>query len=309
MADRERIEPYRRDGSNQHRYHHRDERSYSRGSSMEHRRGYGQPQHQEISPSYNRHAQRFESENRKHEEHNPQSILKRRDMDNDRGSRGPSGDYRGSSYGRPAYPREESRSPPRDQWRSSRGSQSPHRHHHHHSPHQHEHHHHVRSSASPVHNGHGSPHRGESPCHRPPFVPIDDPVERRSLIAQLDDLKHRLHYDYTKDNAEINDFRRDKENQIQDILAKKDALVEESHMRITNLKQEIEEEERKAERIRDENVLMQKSHASRVVDLQDQIENSQVRLEQVKREHEEAVRNQIRQQDDEKKALREDYER
>lgn len=47
----------------------------------------------------------------------------------------------------------------------------------------------------------------------------------------------------------------------------------------------------------------------RVSELQGQIENSQGRLEQVKREHEDAIRNQIRQQDEEKKALREDYEK
>lgn len=75
------------------------------------------------------------------------------------------------------------------------------------------------------------------------------------------------------------------------------------------LNKEIEEEERRAEKIREENMLMQKNHSVRVSELQNQIETSQNRLDQIKREHEEAVRTQIRQQDEEKKALREDYER
>lgn len=90
------------------------------------------------------------------------------------------------------------------------------------------------------------------------FVPVDDPIERRSLLAQLDELKQRLHYDYTKDNEEVQQVRRDKDIEIHDILAKKDALVEESHSRIHTLKREIEKEEERANMIRDENVLMQK---------------------------------------------------
>lgn len=104
-------------------------------------------------------------------------------------------------------------------------------------------------------------------------------------------------------------IRTNKETEIKDILSKKDALVEESHYRIHWLKKEIEEEEHKAERIREENVLMQKNHTNKVAELQCQIESSQHRLSQVKREHEDAVRGQIHQQDDEKKLLREDYEK
>ena len=54
---------------------------------------------------------------------------------------------------------------------------------------------------------------------------------------------------------------------------------------------------------------MQKNHAMRVSELQTQIEGSQGRLEQVKRDHEQGIRDQIRQQDEEKRALRDDYEK
>lgn len=183
-----------------------------------------------------------------------------------------------------------SRSPPRGGYRSD----------HSHSPRHH-----------PGHKSQTSPLRelSNSPPRAPPFVPIDDPVERRSLLVQLDELKHRLHHNYAENNNEINEVRRHKETEIKQILAKKDALVEESHFRIQCLKKEIEEEERKAERIREENILMQKNHSHRVGELQGQIEDSQMRLDQVKREHEDSVRRQIQQQDEEKRVLREDYEK
>lgn len=55
--------------------------------------------------------------------------------------------------------------------------------------------------------------------------------------------------------------------------------------------------------------MMQKNHSHRVGEIQGQIEESQMRLDQVKREHEDAVRRQIQQQDEEKRVLREDYEK
>ena len=113
----------------------------------------------------------------------------------------------------------------------------------------------TRKSHSPLRNKENWSPRVASPGYaQPPYVPIDDPVERRSLIAQLDELKQRLHYDYTKDNDEIQNVKQENDHEIHTILTKKDALVEESHMRIHSLKREIEEEENKAERIRQENV-------------------------------------------------------
>ena len=295
MADRSEIEPYRRDKQRQPRF---EDKKYQRGASNEDRRSQEQRQH-EISPNYDRKSQeRQDYENRNYEAGDyPPSILKRRDINYDRDYRYGSKDSRPRDYGNYNNPRNYSRSPPKEDWRSRESDSSPagyddYR----------------KSSVSPLRPKEDSPHIA-SPREWAPFVQIDDPVERKSLIAQLDDLKHRLHYDYTKDNAEINELRKNKENEIRDILQKKDALVEESHHRIQNLKREIEEEERKAERIREENILMQKNHSVRVSELQNQIEASQGRLDQIKREHEEAVRNQIRQQDEEKKALREDYER
>ena len=116
MADRNEIEPYRRDYYNQQRYQYRDDRNYSRGSSLEQRRGYGGYQ-QDYSPSYNRGSQeRLNNEDRKYEElGNPHSILKRRDYGYNRTSRDLSEDYRRSSHGRPPYQGESSRSPQRDQ--------------------------------------------------------------------------------------------------------------------------------------------------------------------------------------------------
>jgi myosin heavy subunit len=160
---------------------------------------------------------------------------------------------------------------------------------------------------SPLRSLSNSPQKPPIITHQ--FVHMDDPVERKSLLTQLDDLKHRLHHNYTENNVEINKLRGEKEYEIKDILAKKDSLVEESHYRIHCLKQQIEEEERKAERIREENMVMQKSHSIKVSDLQGQIEASQQRLEQIKREHDDAVREQIRRQDEEKRMLRDDYEK
>ena len=115
-----------------------------------------------------------------------------------------------------------------------------------------------KSSISPLRNKENCSPQRASPGPMTNFVPVDDPIERRSLLAQLDELKQRLHYDYTKDNEEVQQVRRDKDIEIHDILAKKDALVEESHSRIHTLKREIEKEEERANMIRDENVLMQK---------------------------------------------------
>lgn len=191
-----------------------------------------------------------------------------------------------------------SRSPQQNNWRP-KGSYSPVR----------GNSHTRKSPISPLRNKENCSPQRASPGLHTNFVPVDDPMERRSLLAQLDELKQRLHYDYTKDNQEVQNLRREKEIEIHDILAKKDALVEESHTRIHTLKREIEKEEDRANMIREENALMQKNHAMRISELQNQIESSQNRLEQVKHEHEDAIRNQIRQQDEEKKALREDYER
>lgn len=233
---------------------------------------------------------------RQDSDNKPASIVKRsieyeREYSNDR-----------QEYMRKHYPndlyRSSSRSPPRENWR--RASNSP----------QHNDHSQTRkSSSSPLRNKENmSPHIA-SPVSGGVYLPVDDPVERRSLMVQLDELKQRLHYDYSKNADEVQQLRLEKDLELNDIMSRKDALVEESHMRIHALKREIEDEERKAERIREENVIMQKNHSMRVSELQNQIEGSQQRLEQVKRDHEDAIRDQIRQQDDEKRALREDYEK
>ncbi|CAI2371308.1 unnamed protein product [Moneuplotes crassus] len=172
---------------------------------------------------------------------------------------------------------------------------------------------HQKSPASPLRGRSASP-IGHSPPMAPPpppreFIPIDDPVERRSLLAQLDELKSKLHHNNGEHNKEISIIKVSKENEIKDVLAKKDALVEESHHRIQCLKREIEDEERKAEQIKEESIAMQQNHANRVGELQMQIEQSQSRLDQIKHEHEDSVREQIRQQDEEKRILRDDYEK
>ena len=301
MADVGRIEPYNRDRGSYHRPHSHDHYSGSRGNSIENRKEYeGHPSN--ISPSYDRHSQeRRHEEERKYEySDHPASILKRRDIEYERQYREGYGD-RDLSRERPHVHLSHSRSPPREGWVSRREEHSP--------PGYVVHH---KSSVSPLRSHSTSPHN-ISPRHPAPpppaFVGVDDPVERRSLLTQLDELKNKLHFNYTENSSEVNHLRANKENEIKDILAKKDALVEESHHRIQCLKKEIEEEERKAEQIKEENLLMQKNHTNRVGDLQRQIEESQIRLDQVKHEHEESVRDQIRQQDEEKRILREDYEK
>lgn len=283
MADHSEIEPYRRDNPHQTDYRSYANREYSRGSSNDNR---------QSQEKYAREDRKFEDQQQ------PASILRRSQGGYEKEYRASRDEYAPRHYGHSSIPRSDSRSPPKEAWRSNGSQYSPN------MPQTH-----YRKSSSPLRNKENCSPRCASPIHLAQQFPVEDPMERRSLISQLDELKQRLHYDYTKDNQEINEIRREKENEMHHILSKKDALVEESHMRIQALKREIEEEERKAERIRDDNAIMQKSHTMRVVELQNQIENSQNRLEQVKREHEEAVRGQIRQQDDEKKALREDYER
>jgi hypothetical protein len=94
-----------------------------------------------------------------------------------------------------------------------------------------------------------------SPVHH-----LNEGEDRKSLIAQLDELKHKLHYNYQQNHEEVDNmmFGKDKDEEIKQILTHKDALVEESRMKIQKLKRDIEEEEKKAERIREENILMQK---------------------------------------------------
>lgn len=161
---------------------------------------------QEAPANYDRRSQeRYNPENRKYDiPEYPQSILKRRDLDYERDPKFANNDYR-RAYDSHSHPRTYSRSPPREDWRS-RDSESPNRYG-------------EKSPVSPLRGNDENIHKMSPGC-RVPFMQIEDPVERRSLISQLDDLKHRLHYDYTKDNNEINELRRDKENEIQDILRK-----------------------------------------------------------------------------------------
>ena len=301
MAEASHIEPYNRERVDYHRSHSRDLYPGSRGSSSENRKEFD-PRTSHPSSLYNRHSQERHREENKYEyADQPPSILKRRDVDYERQYRE---DFRGRDYsneGRHVH-MSNSRSPHRDGWGSGREETSPRIY----APH--------KSPSSPLRGRSMSPH-GISPSvhHRvpppPAIVTVEDPVERRSLLAQLDELKHKLHYHYGENTSEVEQLRASKENEIKDILSKKDALVEESHHRIQRLKMEIEDEERKAEQIKEENILMQKNHANRVEELQRQIESSQARLDQVKHEHEESVREQIRQQDEEKRILRDDYEK
>lgn len=231
MADRRHIEPYNREIRGAYRQHSHERTGGSRGGSIENRKEYEHSPPQRT-PQYERQSQeRHHREiHRPSDQDYPPSILRRRDLEHERP---PHGEHMARSYGHHVH-MSHSRSPPRAGFRSDR-SHSPHHHHH------------------PDHKSPTSPLRelSNSPPHAPPFVAIDDPVERRSLLVQLDELKHRLHHNYAENNNEINEVRRHKESEIQQILSKKDALVEESHFRIQCLKKEIEEEERKAERIRE----------------------------------------------------------
>lgn len=222
MNERSEIEPYRRDKFRQPRF---ADKQFSRGSSVEDRNSQEQ-RPAEISPNYDRRSQeRQDYEHRNYEGGEyPPSILKRRDQNYDRDYRYGSKDGRPRDYGSYNNPRNYSRSPPKEDWRSRESDSSPTGYGDY-----------KKSPISPLRPKGDSPHIA-SPRDRVPFVQIEDPVERRSLIAQLDDLKHRLHYDYTKDNVEISELRKNKENEIRDILHKKDALVEESHHRIQTLK-------------------------------------------------------------------------
>lgn len=292
MADPSLIEPYMRDVADYRRSHSRDHHSGSRGNSGENRHLYNL-RDSDHSPLYNRGSQeRHLDDDRKYDYlDNPSSILKRKDYEYDHQYRE---GYRGRDYSNERHNvhASHSRSPRREDI----------------SPRYLPHH---KSPASPLRGRSASP-LGASPPHPPPpreFIPIDDPVERRSLLAQLDELKSKLHHNYGDNTKEVEDIKICKETEIKDVLAKKDALVEESHHRIQCLKKEIEDEERKAEQIKQENLSMQQNHSNRVNELQGQIEQSQIRLDQIKHEHEESVRDQIRQQDEEKRILRDDYEK
>lgn len=212
MSDHRQIEPYSRDVRTKYRDHSQEHYSHSRGTSHENRKQY-EGQSPNTGSGYRPQSfERHHEENHKYREQAYPSAIGRREVyesDRHRGEGFREHDYRphqihGSS----------SRSPIREEWRSGRA---------HHSP------------SSPLRGGSSSPHRvspGHHHHHPPPFVPMDDPVERQSLLAELDDLKQKMHHKYIANSDEVNGYRANKENEIKEILAKKDALVEESHHRI-----------------------------------------------------------------------------
>lgn len=249
MADHGTIEPYNKEGSANKKEEKKERETSPNDENVENRKETGKYPSRDYS-GYNKWTQerRYQGqfENRGYPQHTynkPSNLPDRHYRE----------EYRGRDYGYTHSHASHSISPVRESW-----------------------HHEVvveTSPREPYYNPHGptSPLRSLSNSpHKPPvimthqFVHMDDPVERKSLLAQLDDLKHKLHHNYAENNMEINRLRGEKEHEIKDILAKKDSLVEESHYRIHCLKQQIEEEERKAERIREENMVMQKSHAIKV---------------------------------------------
>lgn len=271
MADQKHIEPYMKGSEERKSY----ESNYARDNKD------GSPNARSNSPpaynhrdnyNYQRHSMdRFGNDIRRSRDgEQPAGILKNADNNPHHNYAGHYPGYVPRSYHPRSIPRDGSNSPVKEAWGpkpgdyASTGGYAERR---------------PGASRSPLRSH--SPNR-MSPPSRPPHPIVQEANERRSLIHQLDDLKNKLHYDYEHDHVEINRLKQEKENDIREILTHKDALVEESHARIQKLKREIEEEERKAERTREENILMQKNHTQRVAELQSQIESSQIRLDQVK---------------------------